>query len=206
MLTRETLAMGMAVLLTGSLAIGQTTATRPAPTEYTGVTTNLTPGSGSNLLVRVLNWSAEGDRQRVLGVLGSASAEDNVVPDLTKQLADVPSVGQIWTDAAIGYSLKYAHRLSLPDGGERVIVITDRPLGVLERPGPWKAAGQAKIHPFTIVELRLNKDGKGEGKMSLAAPFTTNPTDHTVNLSDYAGAAVTVKNVERQEKPYWAGP
>jgi hypothetical protein len=204
MRVRESLIAGLTVLVAGSAALAQTPK-RTAPTEYTGVTTNLATGSGSNLSIRVLNWSTDADRQRVLAVLGSASTEDKAVQDLTRQLADVPSVGQIWTEGAIGYSLKYAHRVKLPDGGEQVVVITDRPLGAIGRSLPWKAEGQADtVQPFTIVQLHLNKSGKGEGKMSLGAAFTPNPGDHTVALTDYAGAPVTVKNVERQPKPYWA--
>lgn len=205
MFVRESVAIGMAVLLAGSAAVAQTTAKRRAPTEYTGVTTNLTPGSGSTLSIRILNWSPDDDRKRVLGVLGTAGTGDKAPQDLAKQLADVQSVGQIWSDGAIGYSLKYAHRESLPDGGERIVVVTDRPLGWLDRPGPWKAQGQdAQVYPFTIVELHLNKAGKGEGKMSLAATFTTNPNDQTVSLETYASAPVMLKNVERKPKPYWA--
>ena len=201
---KEGLAIAMGVLLAGSTAVGQTTAKGPVPTELTGITANLTPGSGVDLSIRILNWSTESDRQRVLSVLASVSAEDNAPPDLMKQLADVPSVGQIWTPRPVGYALKYAHRISLPDGGERVVVVTDRPLGSLNPPGPWKAAEGAKVYPFTIVELHLNKDGKGEGKTSLGTPFTMNPGDGTVTLSNYANAPVTVRNIVQLSKPYSA--
>jgi hypothetical protein len=197
----------MAVALTASVAAAQT-AKRVAPTEFSGVTTNLTPGSGSNLSIRILNWSDADDRKAVLSVLSGTSTQKAPVPDLTKQLAANQSVGQIWTDGALGYSLKYAHRAELPGGGERIVVITDRPLGVVEGGGPWKAKGQdEQVNPFTIVELHVNKNGKGEGKMSIGAPFTIDPAEQTVSLSDYGKADVMVKDVERKPKPYWAtGP
>jgi len=195
----------VAIVLSGSVATGQTAAKRQVPTEYTGTTANLTPGSGNKLSIQVVNWSTDSDRQSVLSVIESISAEDTALQDLTKQLGNVQTVGHIWPDGALGYSLKYAHRVPLPDGGERVTVVTDRPLGAWDRPGPWKADGQdSKIAPFTIVELHLNKNGKGEGKMSLATPFAINKSDQTVSLSNYDSAAIMLKGVERRPPPYWA--
>jgi hypothetical protein len=197
-------AIALAILLTGTAAVAQGT-NRPVPTEYAGETTNLTSASGIPVSIRIFNWSSDEDRQRVVPVLTTASTENKGVPDLTKQLGNTPSVGQIWTDGPIGYSLKYAHRQQLSDGHERIIVVTDRPLGAIGRPGPWKAEGESdNVAPFTIVELRVNKDGKGEGKMSLGGPFTSNAGDHTVELSNYDKAPVTLKNIELKPKPYWA--
>jgi hypothetical protein len=62
--------------------------------------------------------------------------------------------------------------------------------------GLWKAEGQSgAVAPFTVVELHVSKDGKGEGKMSLSAPFSINASDNTVALTNYASAPVTLKNV-----------
>ena len=106
-------------------------------------------------------------------------------------------MGQIWTEGPGGYALKYTHREDLPDGGQRIVVITDRPIGALNPPGPWKAEGQTTdVAPFTIIEMRVTKDGKGEGKMSLGVPFTIDPGDHTVDLSNYAAAPVTIRTVQ----------
>ena len=73
----------------------------------------------------------------------------------------------------------------------------DRPIVALNPPGPWKAEGQATdVAPFTVIEMHVTKDGKGEGKMSLGVPFTIDPGDHTVDLSNYAAAPVTIRNVQ----------
>ncbi len=48
---------------------------------------------------------------------------------LTNAIAKAPTIGYIWTDEATGYSIKYAYRLPLPAGGERVVLATSRVLG-----------------------------------------------------------------------------
>ncbi len=190
------LAIAITLLSTGSVAVAQT-ANPPVPIEYSGTTAGLAPGSGVTLTFRIFNWSTAEDRQRVLQALTNASKENSGIPDLTKLLASNPSMGQIWTEGPGGYALKYTHREELPDGGQRIVVITDRPIGALNPPGPWKAEGQTTdVAPFTVIEMHVTKDGKGEGKMSLGVPFTIDPGDHTVDLSNYAAAPVTIRNVQ----------
>jgi hypothetical protein len=188
--------LALSILLTGSTVLAQVAAKPAPPTEYVATTANLAPGSGTPLSIRIFKWSSDEDRKQVLSVLTSAANDNKGIPDLLKLLGGSPSIGQIWTDGPIGYSLKYAHRFNLPDGGQRIVVVTDRPLGAVDPGGLWKAEGQSgAVAPFTVVELHVSKDGKGEGKMSLSAPFSINASDNTVALTNYASAPVTLKNV-----------
>jgi len=41
-------------------------------------------------------------------------------------------------------------------------------------------------YPFTLIELRLNKDGEGEGKMSLATKIIADKENNIVMLENYA--------------------
>jgi len=190
------LALASAILLIGSTAVAQT-ASPPVPVEYTGTTAGLAPRSGVTLTFRILRWSTAADRQRVIGVLTSASQDSKGIQDLTKLLATNPSTGQIWSEGPAGYSLKYAHREELPGGGQRVVVITDRPLGAVDYPGPWRAQGRSEeVAPFTVIELHVSRNGKGEGKMSLTGPFTVDSEAHTVHLDNYDTAPVTIRNVQ----------
>jgi hypothetical protein len=190
------MALANAILFTGTAAIAQVTSP-PVPVEYTGTTTGLTPRSGITLTFRILKWSTLEDRQRMIPVLTSASQEDKGIPDFTKLLAARPSAGQIWSEGPAGYSLKYAHREELPGGGQRVVVITDRPLGAVDYPGPWRAQGQSgDVPPFTVIELHVSRNGRGEGKMSLTGSFTVDAEAHTVHLSNYDAAPVTIRNVQ----------
>jgi hypothetical protein len=169
----------------------------PAPEEYTGTTVNMTPGSGTALSIQVLRWSSDTDGAKVLAaVTGKADKET----DLAKALQESPTVGYIWTGGSLGYTLKYAHRQTLPDGGEQVVLLTDRPLGSWERTGPWKATTGATEtdRPFTVIELRLNRSGEGQGKMSLSAPFAVDEKTTALGLVNYGSATVLLKDVKHK--------
>jgi hypothetical protein len=78
--------------------------------------------------------------------------------------------------------------MALPEGGERVVLVTDRRIGF------WEAANQPRLidYPFTVIELHLNRDGEGEGKMSIATKSDLRPErkhDQPGKLSDIARAA-----------------
>ena len=206
MLIKRNSTIAVVVLLMAAAAdAGQTESKRQVPDEYTATTANLSQGSGAKLSIQVLKWSSKEDRERVIQAIRSASKEEKPQEDLVKQTGVVSTAGYIWSDGPVGYSVKYAHRAAQPGGGEHIVLVTDRPLGMWGQPGPWKVAGrEASLSPFTIVELRVNKNGKGEGKMSLGTSFSVNDAEQTLSLSDYDGAVVTLRNVERQPKPYWA--
>ena len=126
--------------------------------------------------------------------------------DLETALQELQTVGFIWTDGSLGYSLKYARRSEEAGGGERIVLLTGRPLGRWDRDGPWRGSdgsGPAS-EVFTVVEIRLGADGKGEGKMSVSGPIEVDPASGSVTLADYASAPVHLRDVYREPPPYWA--
>ena len=171
----------------------QAQATPPKMESFTGTTVNLNPGGGMRLQINVFKWATETERDAVLSVLTDKSDSG-----LGAALEKAPTIGYIWDGGHLGYSLRYAHRVPLPDGGERIILLTDRPLGSWGREA-WKPSGQAAAPPyaFTLVELRLNKHGHGNGKMSLAAKVMADTDAKTVTLENYAAAPVLIDDVRR---------
>ena len=163
------------------------------PDTFTGTTVNLSPGAGENISIHVLRWSTEADRDRL-----AAAFKEKGDAGLQAALEAAPTIGIVWTGESLGYSLRYAHRVALPDGGERIIIATERRLGAWSRGNSWKAAGKqaAPDYPFTVVELRLNRRGLGEGKMSLATKVTFEPDAKTLALETYGSAPILIKDVK----------
>ena len=103
-------------------------------------------------------------------------------------------VGRIRTPDSVGYDLRYAHQSPLEGGGRRVVVATDRPIGF------WEASDRPRTvdYPFTVIELRLKPDGKGEGKLSIATKVV--PVGKTIYLEDYGTQPVTLTNVRSRKR------
>ena len=53
-----------------------------------------------------------------------------------------------------------------------------------------------------VIELRLDSNGDGEGKMSVAADIVFDTEGSTVALDNYDAAPVLLEAVKRQPPPY----
>jgi hypothetical protein len=127
--------------------------------HFTGFAINLNSGPRTATVDFVVErWSAESERQQLLTII-----QENKDP--TKKLLDtlqrLPKVGYIRTPERLAWDLHYAHESPLDEGGRRIVVATDRPIGFQE------ARNQPRTidYPFTIVEVHLDKENKGEGKI-----------------------------------------
>jgi hypothetical protein len=98
--------------------------------------------------------------------------------------------------------VRSAVRLAEPDGGERILLLTDRRLGAwndLWKPPASGAAGAAAAnYEFSVIELHLNPKGEGEGKVSMAGKVTADPAAKTIALESYSAVPVVLKNVRRK--------
>ena len=115
---------------------------------------------------------------------------------MTAALGKAPTVGYLWTSEVVGYSIKYAYRIPLPDGGERIILVTDRRLGA--GTGGWKVAtGTPTDYEFTLIEIRIDSKGLGEGKASLTSKVIFENEAKTLALDNYAATPAVLQNVKR---------
>jgi len=166
--------------------------TQPKFDTFTATTANLASGSGEAIKINVFKWASEEDRTKLLATLGEKGDKG-----LGEAVSSAPSLGYVWTSESLGYPIRYAANLTLPTGGERIIVLTDRRLGTWSG-APWKAAKDDNDYKYTLIELRLSKSGSGDGKMSLAGKVGADQTAKTVALENYESAPVLLKSVKRE--------
>jgi hypothetical protein len=103
-------------------------------------------------------WSTDAERTTLLKLI----PEENKSPDaLVRALQKMPSVGGIRTPQTLAWTLRYARQFKLPEGGRRIVVVTDRPIGFREA----RNSSRSMDYPFSILEIRLNANDEGEGKI-----------------------------------------
>jgi hypothetical protein len=115
-------------------------------------------------------------------------------------LKEAPTLGYLWSSEAAGYAVRYAGKTALPDGADRIILITDRRLG--EANGHWRAPTQSGPAPydFSIIELRLSAKGPGEGKLSLSEKVAADAAAGIVTLANYDSLPVVFTGLKRATK------
>jgi hypothetical protein len=103
-----------------------------------------------------------------------------------------PRVGYVRTSTSLGWDLQFARERLLPDGGRRVIVASDRPIGF------WEALNQPRSiqYEFLAAEIRLDKDGRGEGKLFPAADVTYDKAKRTIEVENYETYPIRLMSVQ----------
>jgi hypothetical protein len=183
-------AMLLASGVVAALSVIAAAQTNGSPERFTAMAVNMTRGGAGAVEIVVNRWSTEADRSKLMSTLMNQGDDK-----LLSVLQDMPRVGYFRTPNSLGYDIHYAHRETMPEGGERVVLATDRRIGF------WEAANQPRSidYPFTVIELRLNKDGEGEGKMSLATKIMADKNTNTVVLENYATQPVLLQSVKREK-------
>jgi hypothetical protein len=125
-------------------------------------------------------------------------APQTPVASLTSTIKKAPTLGILWTSENVGYSIKYAYRISQPDGGERIILVTDRRIGAWSNLWKPTAAVTPQDYAFSIIELRLNSKGEGEGRGPLGGKVSLDNDAKTIDLDNYSVLPTVFKGLKRQ--------
>jgi hypothetical protein len=175
-----------------AMTSGVTAQTNSAPERFTAFAVNMgSPGrAGAGTVEITINrWSTEAEHDRLLSVLTERGPEK-----LLDALRDNPKVGYIRTPNSIGYDLHYARRFPGEDGGERVVIATDRYIRFREAVNRPRSID----YPFTVIELHIKPDGEGEGKMSLATKIIADKENGSIVLENYSTQPVMLTEVKKE--------
>jgi hypothetical protein len=161
--------------------------------KYTAMAVNMGvpgPGAAGQVEIGVDRWSSDAERDQLMNTLVESGPTK-----LLSTLQKLPRMGYIRTPNSVGYDVHYARKYPYGPGGERVVLITDRVISF------WELSRDARTldYPFTLIELRLGADGKGEGKMSIATKITFDKEQKTVELEDYQSQPVLLQGVSREK-------
>jgi hypothetical protein len=129
---------------------------------------------------------------------GAAAAPKTPESSLAGTMKDLPNLGYFWTSEVGGYVIRYAYHTALPDGGNRVILLTDKRLGAAKN--QWQLADPLKpnSYEFTLIEFRLPAKGMGEGKASLTGSLAVDPNTKSIALAGYETLPVVLKGAKPQ--------
>ncbi len=189
-LTRQQLgtALFCGVAIVCTLALPASAQTNGVKERYDATAVNMGSGPGGmgRVLIAVDRWSTAAERERLLKVLVDKGPEK-----LLDAVQDSEKVGYIRLPTTLAWDLRYAFQEPLPEGGRRVVLVTDRPIGFQE------ARNQPRRidYPFTLIEIRFNKEGVGVGKMSVYTKVSISKDRKTVELENYGTEPVRLTEV-----------
>lgn len=146
-------------------------------------------GTGQTAIVRIdiFRWSTDEERERLLTTL-QEFGPDKLVDALEKIR---PPVGTIRTASSLAYDLYYARNNPSPDGGRRVVLATNRPVTFRE----LRDSSRRLQYQLTLIEMHIDKDGKGEGKLVPAAKVSWDREAKKIEIENYNALPVDLLDV-----------
>jgi len=101
-----------------------------------------------------------------------------------------PRCGFARTSTSLGWDIYFARETDLPGGGKKIILGSDRPVGM------WEARNQGRSmdYEFSLAEIRLPATGKGEGKAIPRAKLTLDE-EGVLEVENYQREPVRLNDV-----------
>jgi hypothetical protein len=161
---------------------------------FTAFAINMNSGPKTATLdIRIERWSTDAERDALLSILVEEKDVYRANQALLKALQKMPKAGYIRTPNTLGWDIRFARQNPMEDGGRQIVVGTDRPIGF------WEARNQPRSmdYPFTVLEMRLNKEDKGEGKMLAGTKLYIDKKTKNLVLENYAQQPVRLNEIHK---------
>lgn len=161
------------------------------PEEFTAFAVNMgtyVVGTTANVIITINRWSTAAERENLLTTLRLKGHDA-----FFNALKDAKRVGTVRTPESVGYDLRFAYDEPGQDGGRRILIATDRPVGFNEARGRPRTID----YPLTVIDITMNAEGKGEGSLSVAARMI--PTGKNIVVENYDTQPVRLTKVESRK-------
>lgn len=158
--------------------------------KFTGFAINMNSGPRTATVdFTIERWSTAAERNQLLNIIKEHKDPTDALMDALQKL---PKVGYIRTQNTLAWDLRYAWQSPLDEGGRRVVLATDRPIGFRE------ARNQPRTidYPFTIVEVHLDRNDRGQGKILAGTKIYLDKNNDLV-LENYGQQPVRFNEIRR---------
>jgi hypothetical protein len=161
---------------------------------------NIATGSSALVQITVNAWSTADERERLITTVLEKGGDA-----LLRELQKAPIKGRFRIPTArrpdphhlaLGLDLHYAWQTPLPEGGRRIVLATDRYIGFHEA----RSQPRSVDYPITIMEIRVDKDGNGQGKMAVATRVSFDKKANKIELENYSSEPVRLNDVKVKMK------
>jgi hypothetical protein len=141
--------------------------------------------------ITITRWSTDTERRILIDQL--LSGGPNAWLDT---LSHSDAVGRLQTLYSTSYPLRFAQAIPAENGGRHIVLAADRPVTFWQ---VWNAPMSTQL-PFSVIELRVDGAGEGEGRLWVPGRITADREADTIELDGYSGNSVLLTNL-RTLKP-----
>lgn len=149
----------------------------------------------STLQLRITAWTTEEERQEILAEIQEATAQGGRRGNraVARALRGASRVGTLNAPGQTGWSLRYARVTPMPDGKQRLLLATDRPVAFAEA---WTSTRGGDFD-VTVIQMTLDAEGNGEGTLSFGTEVRWNSDTEALEVTNITSQPIALGNVRR---------
>jgi hypothetical protein len=188
------IALAVSAIAVGIVAPARDMSAQGQKEQFTGFAINMNSGpSTATVDFTIERWSTDAERDQLLGILQEEKDVVRANKQLLTALQKLPKVGYIRTPNTLAWDLRYARQSPLEDGGRRIVLGTDRPIGFREA----RNSGRSMDYPFTIVEVQLDKNDRGVGKILAGTKIYIDKKTNNLVLENFGQQPVRFNEIRK---------
>jgi hypothetical protein len=156
---------------------------------------NIATGANARVDITIDSWSTAEEREHLITTMLEKGSDA-----LLKALQKTPVKGRFRIPTArqpdphhlaLGLDIHYAWQVPRPEGGKRIVLVTDRYIGFQEARNQPRSID----YPFSLIQIHVDAEGKGEGKMAVATKISFDKEKKQMELENYASEPVRLNNL-----------
>lgn len=145
--------------------------------------------------VVIERWSTDAERKSLVDLLAGTTLKTGGQDKLLRALQNVkPRTGYIKLPNSLGWDLRYARDNVQPDGTRQIVIATDKPVSFAAA----ARGSESNDYPFTLLEMRMGANNKGEGRMLARSAITTK--DGRLQLENYGNEPIKLSEITQEIK------
>jgi hypothetical protein len=144
--------------------------------------------------IAIERWSTDAERQSLVSQLAGTTLKTGGQDKLLRALQNIkPRAGFMRTPNSIGWEIQYARDNVQGDGTRQIVIATDKPVSFAAA----ATGAESTDYPFTLIEMRMGKDNKGEGRMLARSAITTK--NGRLELENYGNEPIKLSAITQEE-------
>ena len=153
--------------------------------------------NSSILTMNIYGWTSDEDREKVLDAIKEAT-DDPRSPSMRQvstSLRQLGKTGYLFLMGERGWPIRYAREFDTSNGREIVLAL-DRPVTFSE----VYAGSQARDFDVTIIVLKLDSSGQGEGVASVGTEVVWNEAKGQIEVTNFSSQPIKLTSVRPTKK------
>jgi hypothetical protein len=158
--------------------------------RFTAAAHSLVIGQTSRVEIGISRWSTPEEREVLLEAVKNTGPAD-FQNTLRRVLEQQELCGFFRFRNTTAVNIRYARQVPTEGGGRNILLVAERPIHV----GEVARMSRSFDYMFSVMQLELDEDDRGEGALALGVEIIFNPQTNSIEMTKFSTQPVRLVGV-----------